>query len=200
MKNNSNLSTSKFDLFREESLFSLHFEEEYDAKAHVGKLIVKGLNLPPNPKFSPLDKIWSSVRKRIAEGFNIQVTGTFHRGKQGEIIGIFIANMASVEEGKKDILLSRFKDIFGLIMCNFEIVVESWIMNDNGLIAYKAYVDQHDHPDPEVCNKMFDEFLVSIGVKTEKDIQEREKKKKKLKKHSLLELFHRFSLDPIEDD
>jgi len=189
MSNNRNLSMGP------EEIPSLYYEENFGADSPVGQLTIWGLNLPYNPKFNPLDKIWSSVRKRIAEEYDIQITGVFRiEPKEKKIIGTFMLNMASVDESNFDVLQFRFRELFQIMMINFETVLETWTMNDNGLAAYKSYVEEAEYAELERCNEILDEFLISAGVKTPKDLKEREKKKKELKKHrAFIDLFRKFA-------
>ena len=188
MSNNRNLST-----LGPEERPNLYYEDNFSAGSPVGQLTIWGLKLPYNPRFNPLDKIWSSVRKRIAEEYSIQITGVFRiEPKEKKIIGTFMLNMASVDESNFDVLQFRFRDLFQIMMINFETVLETWTMNDNGLAAYKSYVEEAGYAELERCNEILDEFLISAGVKTPKDLKEREKKKKELKKHrAFIDLFRR---------
>ena len=187
MLNNRSLST-----LGPEERPNLYYEESFTEDAPIGQIIIRGLDLPYNPKFNPMDKIWSSLRKRIAEEHDIQITGVFRKDIKGEIVGAFMLNMATIDECNFEMLQSKFRDLFQIMMVRFESILETWVMNDNGFAAYKAYVEDAAYPESQRCNEILDEFLISIGVKTSKDLKEREKKKKELKKHrALIDLFRR---------
>ena len=79
MLNNRSLST-----LGPEERPNLYYEESFTEDAPIGQIIIRGLDLPYNPKFNPMDKIWSSLRKRIAEEHDIQITGVFRKDIKGE--------------------------------------------------------------------------------------------------------------------
>ena len=154
---------------------------EAQSKDDFGALMITGLVFPKNNVFALLDKIWSSVRKRIWDMYKVRVTGLFIEDEDTQVISCsFYLNYAMVKESDYDAYSDKFQETFFEQMHFFENVLESFILNDNGLKTYKKYLKSVDSIDPEKCNEILDEFLKSIGVKTEKDEVKKKKRKKRL--------------------
>lgn len=157
---------------------------EEQLREGTGSLVISGLVFPENPSsFDPLGKIWSSVRKRIAETYGVQVTGLFFYQPEREIIiANFLLSTAGMEDIDYNVLEKRFRDTFALQMSLFRDTIETFLLDTTeGYLAYCGYLElTEDSPKKvkEECDKAFNSFLLRIGVKTEKDEKEKAKKAK----------------------
>ena len=154
-------------------------------------MVITGLFVPPNPNFNLLDKIWSSVRKRIAEEYEIQVTGLFSEDPDGNlVICNFYLNCAHIEDDEeKEIYNAKFKECFPFIIKKFEKAITDFFSDIDGYAPYRDYLalcSSVDEPISEdVCNEILNKFLFKKGLKTEEDERKKrklEKKKEKAKK------------------
>ncbi|MBR0465659.1 hypothetical protein IJJ02_02645 [Candidatus Saccharibacteria bacterium] len=174
------------------------------AKDGSGVLTITGLPLEECHYYAPLGKIYSSCRKRNAEQFGIQVTGTFLYDfpEKGTITGSFHPNCydCNDEEARINKVLHRFDETFERQMTLFIDVVECFM--DDKEQGYSAYLKHIEHINfvannfyesenerqvaieaaIEECNQMFDSFLISIGVKTNADLKRRNKNKSRFAK------------------
>ena len=172
------------------------------AKEGSGVLTITGLPLEESRYYAPLGKLYSSCRKRNAEQYGIQVTGIFlyDYPENGVITGSFHPNCydCNDEEAKINKVLRRFDETFERQMTLFIDVIECFM--DNEEQGYSAYLEHLTHIDfvannfyesdeerrvavdaaIEDCNQMFDDFLISIGVKTNADLKRRKRNKSKI--------------------
>lgn len=146
----------------------------------MGSLIIRGLSFPENCNFSPLDKIWSSVRKRNAERYGVHTTAIFWQGKDGEIFGEFYPNHATVEENDIELYLAKFEDSFEMQIIAFMEALEAFMMDsEHGYAAYCMLVELNGREvDAEKCSTLVEAFLRKIGLKTAADDAEKARRQR----------------------
>lgn len=176
----------------------------HNSKDGVGVLTITGLPLEESPYYAPLGKLYSSCRKRIDEQYGVQVTGIFMYDypTRGIITCNFHPNCYNCnnEDAKIKKVLQRFEDTFELQIALFCNVIECFMDDqENGYQTYLKHLEhihevaKKDYPSEEErklaiskataeCDEMFDVFLLSIGVKTDKDLEKRQKKQTTLEK------------------
>lgn len=149
-----------------------------------GSLLISGLVFPKNKNFDPLAKIWSSVKKRIYEMYEVQVTGIFFYEPEKELIlANFIINNAGINgHVEPEAHQKKFDDTFALQMSLFRDTLEAFLFDtEDGFLTYCRYLEStEDSPKTieEECNQFFNNFLIKNGIKTQKDEKLKEKKKK----------------------
>ena len=157
---------------------------DYKVQDYVGSMQILGLELPENPVFNPLDKIWSSVRKRIYDCYGVATTAIFVVTPEA-ISCSFYLNCAGIKENAQEHKKHnrKFKETFDYQMMLFEEAITTFLSDmENGYIAYCAYLESCKEKGEKIsaktCEKMFDTFLTSAGYKTAED----ERKKRKIQK------------------
>lgn len=164
----------------------LNFDEKITDKG-FGALIISGLIFPENRAFDPMAKIWSSVRKRICERYDIDSTGIFfYEPSHGIVNCNFCLNYVKVKNEEEACLYrAKFQETFGYQMLLFEEVLDAFMLDfQYGYYPYCQYIESHQNEKPEAiskfCNQLFDTFLINNGVKTKKDETKKAKRKAKL--------------------
>lgn len=159
---------------------NLNIGYEEEVKRDTGSLKITGFNFPDNAVFDPLAKIWSSVRKRIAEKYGVHVTGLF-RYKEAVIECSFLLNYGMITTNNPaeiDLIQDRFMHTFSGQMALFENTIEAFLLDfDDGYLAYVKYVDDANPIEEGECERIFNKFLKKIRIKTLED----EKSKKEFK-------------------
>ena len=162
----------------------LEMKPKYDylVKDYFGSMVITGLKLPENPVFNPLDKIWSSVKKRIYDQYGVSTIGMFVITPEA-VSASFLLNCACCDDTaaahKK--YNNQFKETFPFQMMMFEEAITAFLTDvELGYAPYCDYIDSCGEGEisPKVCDKMLEQFLTSSGYKTEKD----EKAKMKIRK------------------
>ena len=164
---------SNFTTIAQEMGKNLHYEEHCDDG--MGRLVIRGLSFPENVNFSPLDKIWSSARKRNAERYNVYTTAIFWQNDDGEIFGDFYPNHATIEECEIEAHLKKFEDTFTKQILTFMEAIEAFLADEeHGYTAYCKLVETYGPKvDAEKCSTLVEAFLRKIGLKTEADDAEK---------------------------
>ncbi|MBR3248710.1 hypothetical protein IKF89_01635 [Candidatus Saccharibacteria bacterium] len=144
----------------------------------IGSLVIRGLSFPENPVFSPLDKIWSSVRKRNGETYAVYTTAVFTINEEA-IVGEFYPNCAVlVDDSKANQYISRFEDTFSHQMLLFIDALESFLMDFQiGYVAYCKYLQKAgENVSTEECSTLLDAFLRQYKFKTDEDDAEKQRR------------------------
>jgi len=160
-------------------VFGIKPKFQYEVKDYFASGIITGLPLPENEDFNPLEKIWSSVKKRINEKYGVSTTAIFVITEDA-ISCSFLLNCAGCDDDSAEHknYNKKFKETFHLQMMVFEEAITTFLTDiDNGYVAYCDYVENCGKISKRTCESMFDTFLKSSGYKTEKD----EKKKAKIR-------------------
>lgn len=151
-----------------------------------GGLIISGLTFPSIKDFDPLAKIWSSVRKRICERWQVDVVGLFVYDEKREIVSCsFCLNYGMLPEENHQTYTQRFEDTFQMQMLLFEETLDSFVLDYD--FGYESYIKlvRNKNCTPEMCNHFLNSFLKRINIKTEKD--ERKAAKLATKKAKVME-------------
>ena len=176
-------SMSNFREIAQEMARNLRYEEH--CEDGMGSLIIRGLSFPENTNFSPLDKIWSSARKRNAERYGVYTTAIFWQSnKEGEIFGEFYPNHATIDEQDIELHLARFEDTFSMQIITFMEAIEAFLTDEeHGYVAYCTLVDTYGPDVPaEKCGTIVETFLRKIGLKTPADDAEKARRQRLSKK------------------
>lgn len=152
---------------------------------YEGKVEISGLPSPKNKEFSPISKIFSSVRRRYFEETKLSVTGLFYKNT-GVIYGSFLPNYAMCDDDLREIdkVNTDFVKLFDRLSILLEEAIDAWLLDpDNGFSAYCQYVEscEEGEVDYDVCNQMFDRYLRAANIKTEADEKEKIRRKKAAK-------------------
>ena len=145
----------------------------YSAKHsdNFGGLIIDGLYLP-NEKYDPLGKIWANLKRRFLEQWTIQTCGLFAYGEEA-ISCSFSLNYAVAEQNGISVedYEKKFVETFDEQMDQFESIIDKFIKDPNGYLAYCDYVETAgDRFDREECNKIFNAFLLKNGIRKQSDL------------------------------
>lgn len=145
------------------------YEEKQLEDVGGGVLIIFGISFPKNEVFGLLDKIWSSVRKRIYELYSINVTGLFMYREQEKIVSCsFYLNFAGVPKEETKKYLRIFKDTFPCQMSLFEEAIESFLLDsENGYVPYCELVEKGGSA--QDFHEMLNRFLRSQNLKKDGD-------------------------------
>lgn len=166
---------SNFIQIAEEMIDKMKYEEW--CQNGIGKITIHGLSFPENKDFSPLDKIWSSVRKRNAETYNVYTTAIFRQAEDGTIKGEFYPNHATVDEQNSHQYIRHFENTFCLQILLFIDAINSFLMDYQlGYVAYCNYLQQTDEISSEKCGAMLDAFLRQYHFKTDEDDAEKSRR------------------------
>lgn len=147
----------------------------------IGAIIIEGLVFPDNAHFDPLAKIWSSCRKRIRESYKLDVTGLFLYDRDKQVISCSFC-LSFTMEGNEDLhaYIKRFEDNFDNQMAMFKTAIDNFIKEPNdGYNTYCELSTASKVVNKDVYEQMFNRFLRSIGYKTDKDEEEKAKRKAK---------------------
>lgn len=187
---------------------NLRLQFDGECKEGSGNLIIYGLEFPETD-YDPLGKIWSSVRKRLYEIFNVSVVGCFFY-KENFISCTFHLNSAPIEkedkildadaEQIKKAYLAKFRETFSRQMLFFEEILDSYILDqENGYFAFCNYVKKTNGKiDHNSCEQMFNRFLKSMNIKTEEDVKQKEERQKELKEISRILNTNPFEKKPAD--
>ena len=149
----------------------MHFIEKNDGS--YGGLIINDIDIPCQRGFDPIAKIWSSVRKRNREKFGVDVTGLFIYDEERHVVSCsfylnfgVLATDAAREEVEAYTL--HFSETFSLQMAKFGEALNAFMDAENGLAAYKNYLENEEFSTKQ-CDKIFNAFLRSTGLKIKED-------------------------------
>ncbi len=170
---------SNFTTVAEAMARKINFEEE--CKNGIGRLTITGLSFPENKTFYPLDKIWSSIRKRNAEAYGVYTTAVFSSPSAGVIHGEFYPNHANIDEDAAEQYTKRFEDTFSLQILLFADAIISFLMDyELGYTAYCKYLEKAaGNPSPEECGSIIDAFLRRYRFKTDEDDAEKRRREER---------------------
>lgn len=179
---------SNFTKIAQEMAKNLHYEER--CENGMGNLIIRGISFPENANFSPLDKIWSSARKRNAEHYGVYTTAIFWQGKDGEIYGEFYPNHATIDDRDVEKHLVLFENTFEMQILTFMEAIKAFLMDEqHGYAAYCELLNTYGPKvDAERCSTVVEAFLRKIGLKTAADDAEKARRQR-LSKTILKEKF-----------
>ena len=156
---------------------NINYTCHYDEHTVTGQVILEDINVQ-HGAFDPLAKIWSSVRKRIREEFDVDVTGIFVYVQGDVAICRFLANFGlydhtATKEQLKE-YAQRFAVNFERIAAKFYEAVEAFRMSGY-LAKYNSIADDGDFDE---MNVLMNRFLREYGFKKNGDNRKPPKKKK----------------------
>ena len=167
-----------------------------EAHDGFGKMVIRGLKLPKVGHYSALAEIWSSVKRRVYEKYDVMSAGVFQY--DGELISCrFYLSVAECEDSATEKIGSfndtfYFKvekekpddpDIYDGQMKMFQDAITMWVNDEEwGYVPYVEYINSTDNPDIQVLKNMMDTFVARSGLETDADRKAKAKRKDKDKR------------------
>ena len=190
-----------------------------------GVMIIIGLPLPKNPKFSVLPKIWASLKKPLPDSLGVSVAGCFwaqslktvqeHMHNRHNITietpegfnpndDVIYAQFCLNYANKEDDIVAysdQFRDTFYLLTLALRNTLREFLeAPEDGFKAYCDYVNSRepDEIDKEVCEEILNRFLAKQGLRTEETKAIERAKKKALEDESRRKKKHKRSREETD--
>ena len=145
----------------------------------MGIIIAHNLSLP-HDTYTPLGKIWASVKRKVLEQYGVDVAGIFvYDDELRAVVCSFYLNYAYLKTHGIDerIYTERFQDTFAMQATMFEETIEAFLTDpENGVDAYTTLVEFNATSDE--LDELFHRFLRSINMRTDEDDVNSAKRKK----------------------
>ena len=160
------------------NLNNVTFTENLDGC--MGVIIAHNLSLP-HSTYTPLGKIWASVKRKVLEQYGVDVTGVFVYDDELRAVACsFCLNYGYLKIHGIDerIYTERFQDTFRLIASTFEDTIEAFLTDpENGAEAYATMVEFGATQDE--IDELFNKFLRSINMRNDIDDVNSAKRKRR---------------------
>ncbi len=146
---------------------------EYIDEFHIGRLIIRGLELKLTTHDNPLVVIWTTIRKRVFEKSGLSVVGYFDPmvDEPGAVRGKFYLSYPSDTDAEEH--FSKFVKSFPKEMTYFEKILQKFLEDPRGYESYLRVKEELKNETEEVRNAAakaaVQSFLRVIRVRKKED-------------------------------
>jgi len=160
----------------------------------VGGLIINGLELPHSRELDPLAELWSSgLKKEVFRRHGVDVTAVFIYSEMSKTISCSLNLNYGAILGESKIAIEiygeRFNSSFEKQIILIKNTIRDWLFEEEN--GYLSYLDLFERDRKlteaeivERAKKLFNDFSISKGLRTEEDEKASAAKKEAIKKAS----------------
>ena len=160
-----------------------------------GNLIITGRTFPTFASHDPLSQLWSKVKRRIEERYDILSCAVILRPTPETTVVSIFPNWARQErtDMSQKLYAQRFRDTFESQTQEFEDVILAWLDDDEfGHEAYERILKSASPLNPKnvgatreaekALELLVDDFMLKIGLREPNRIQRKRAAEKKVEK------------------